>query len=214
MKKQLKLNDVETTVLLNKSQMGKTKFLSDSILVNENTIQDLTTRVTELKKEIKEMKHTYEAEKLLATQLRTEINEMEHVLKKYKVAVKDELIKKFGVETGWSFIDNMEMDIINCMIIQAKSNIDEKKEFFVAEIESLKVVIVLFNSVDVIMICYVLFQNRLRSHQELLTDVLGINTIKLTTLKSLHESITRLQLSMCIQRKNHVIIIFIRACIY
>lgn len=102
-------------------------------------MQVLTNRVAELKKEIDDIKDTFKDEKLLAKQLRTDINRMEHVLKKMKVAIKDEMIKKFKMETSWSFLDDMEMAIINCMIIQAKSNTEETKERFIKEIKLLEV---------------------------------------------------------------------------
>lgn len=135
----MKLNDVETTIVLNKSQAAKSRLLKNSILVYGNVMQVLTNRVTELKKEIDDIKDTYKDEKLLAKQLRTEINAMEHVLKKIKVAIRDEMIKKFRMETDWSFLDDMEMAIINCMIIQAKSNAEETKQRFVKEVKLLEV---------------------------------------------------------------------------
>lgn len=113
--------------------------LQNSILVYGNVMQVLTNRVTELKKEKQDIKITYKDEKLLAKQLRTEINAMEHILKKYKVAIKDEMIKKFRMEMDWRFIDDMEMAIINFMIIQAQSNVNKTKECFVKEIKSLEV---------------------------------------------------------------------------
>lgn len=133
------MNDVETTILLKKSQTTKATFFDKAILVHGNIMQDLTNRVTELKKEKKDIKEKYKEEKLHAKMLRTEINEMEHVLKKYKVAIKDEMMKKFRMETDWNFLDNMEMAIINQMIIQTKSNAEEMKEHFIKEIDSLKV---------------------------------------------------------------------------
>lgn len=119
--------------------MTKAKLLENSILVYGNIMQVLTNRVAELKKEREDIKDVYKDEKSLAKQLRTEITAMEHVLKKYKVAIKDEMIKKFRMETDWSFLDDMEMAIINYMIIQAKSNADETKERFTKEIKSLEV---------------------------------------------------------------------------
>lgn len=113
--------------------------LQSSILVYGNVMQVLTNRVTELKKEKQEIKIIYKGEKLLAKQLRTEINIMEHILKKYKVAIKDEMIKKFRMEMDWRFVDNMEMAIINYMIIQAQSNANKTKECFVKEIKLLEV---------------------------------------------------------------------------
>lgn len=102
-------------------------------------MQVLTNRVSELKKEINDIKYTYKDEKLLAKQLRTEINVMEHALKTIKVSIRDEMIKKFRMETDWSFLDDMEMSIINCMIIQAKSSAEETKERFAKEVKLLEV---------------------------------------------------------------------------
>lgn len=138
-KKQLKLNDIETTVVLNKSQMTNAKLLENSILIYGNIMQVLTNRVTELKKEREDIADTFKNEKLLSKQFRAEINMMEQLLKKYKVAIKDEMIKKFRIESNWHFIDNMEMAIINYMIIQAKSNAGDMKERFAKEEKSLEV---------------------------------------------------------------------------
>lgn len=113
--------------------------LQSSILVYGNVMQVLTNRVTELKKEKHDIKITYKSEKLLAKQLRTEINAMEHILKKYKVAIKDEMMKKFRMEMDWKFVDDMEMAIINFMIIQTQSNANKTKECFAKEIKSLEV---------------------------------------------------------------------------
>lgn len=119
--------------------MAKAKLLKNSILVHGNVMQVLMNRVTELKEERKDIKNTYKNEKLLAKQLRTEINMTEHVLKNYKVAIKDELMKKFRMETDWNFLDDMEMAIINCMIIEAKSNAEEIEERFIKEVKLLEV---------------------------------------------------------------------------
>lgn len=134
-----KLNDIEITVILNKSQMIKAKLLKSSILIHGNGLQVLTNRVTELKKEKQDIKNKYKEEIFVAKQLRTEINVMEHILKKYKTIIKDEMIKKFRMETDWSFINDMEMAIINYMIIQAQSNSEETKECFIKEVKLLEV---------------------------------------------------------------------------
>lgn len=102
-------------------------------------MQVLMNRVAELKEERKDIKKTYKNERSLAKQLRTEINMAEHILKNYKVAIKDELMKKFKMETEWSFLDDMEMAIINCMIIEAKSNAEEIEERFIKEVKCLEV---------------------------------------------------------------------------
>lgn len=124
--------------------MTKANMLNSSILVYGNVMQVLTNRVTELKKEREEIIDTYKNEKLIAKQLRAEINVMEHILKKYKVAIRDEMIKKFKIETDWNFLDDMEMAIINYMIIQAKSHTEETKENFIKEIKLLKVITILY----------------------------------------------------------------------
>lgn len=119
--------------------MTKAKLLKNSILVYGNVMQVLMSRVAELKEERKDIKKTYKNERSLAKQLRTEINMAEHVLKNYKVAIKDELMKKFSMETEWNFLDDMEMAIINCMIIEAKSNAEEIEERFIKEVKCLEV---------------------------------------------------------------------------
>lgn len=130
---------MEITIILNKSQMTKPKLLNNSILVYENVMQILTNRVTELKKEKQDIKKTWKSEKLLAKQLRKEINVLEQTLKNYKLAIKDEIMNKFRLETNWNFIDSMEMDIIKYMIIQAQSNADEMREHFIKEVKLLEV---------------------------------------------------------------------------
>jgi len=137
----LKLNDVKTTIVLNKSQMTKAKLLKSCILLYENVMQDLTNRVMELKKEEKEIIYTFKNEKVVAKQFRTEITKMENILKSYKIAIKDEMIKKFKIETDWNFLDEMEMTIINYMIIKSKSKAKDTKEHFVQEIRLLEVLI-------------------------------------------------------------------------
>lgn len=124
--------------------MMKANMLNSSILVYGNVMQVLTNRVIELKKEREEIIDTYKNEKLIAKQLRTEINVMEQVLKKYKVAIRDELLKKFKIETDWNFLDDMEMAIINYMIIQSKSQTEEMKENCNKEIKLLEVITILY----------------------------------------------------------------------
>lgn len=119
--------------------MAKAKLLKNSILVYGNVMQVLMNRVAELKEERKDIKKTYKNERSLAKQLRTEINMAEHVLKNYKIAIKDELMKKFKMETEWNFLDDMEMAIINCMVIEAKSNAEEIEERFIKEVKCLEV---------------------------------------------------------------------------
>lgn len=121
--------------------MCKAQFQNSSVLVNGNVMQVLANRVTELKKETDDIKYEYKSEKLNAKQLRTEINAMEQILKNYKVAIRDEMIKKFRIETDWSFLDDMEMAIINYMIVQAKSRPEETKERFINETKLLEVIV-------------------------------------------------------------------------
>lgn len=140
----MQLNDVKTTIVLNKSQMNKAKLLRNCILLYGNVMQDLTNRVTELKKEEKEIIYIFKNEKLVAKQFRTEITKMENILKNYKIAIKDEMIKKFKIETDWNFLDEMEITIINYMIINSKSKAKDTKEHFVQEIRLLEVCIILY----------------------------------------------------------------------
>lgn len=74
MKKQLKLNDVYTTIKLNKSQLSKAKSLKNSILLYGNVLQDLSNRALELKKEEKEIIRTLQQEKLCAKKDRSQPN--------------------------------------------------------------------------------------------------------------------------------------------
>jgi len=124
---------------LNKSQIAQDKLLKSCILLYGNVMQDLTNRVMELKKEEKEIIYTFKIEKIAAKQFRTEITKMENILKSYKIAIKDEMIKKFKIETDWNFLDEMEMTIINYMIIKSKSKAKDTKERFVREIRLLEV---------------------------------------------------------------------------
>jgi len=119
--------------------MIKAKLLESSILIHGNVLQVLTNRVAELKKEKQDIKNKYKEEISVAKQLRTEINVMEHILKKYKTTIKDEMIKKFRMETDWNFMNDMDMAIINYMIIQAQSNSEETKECFIKEVKLLEV---------------------------------------------------------------------------
>lgn len=135
----MNLNNVKTTIVLNQSQMTKAKLLKNCILLYGNVMQDLTNRVMELKKEEKEIMYTLKNEKVVAKQFCTEITKMENILKSYKIAIKDEMIKKFKIETDWNFLDEMEMTIINYMIIKSKSKAKDTKERFVREIRLLEV---------------------------------------------------------------------------
>jgi hypothetical protein len=48
------------------------------------------------------------------------------------------------------------------------------------------------------------FQNQIRAHQEMLTDLLGANTVKTITLKGVREGIQQLQQCLSVQEKNNV----------
>ncbi|XP_029344283.1 cilia- and flagella-associated protein 44 isoform X1 [Acyrthosiphon pisum] len=180
-KKQLKLNDVKTTIVLNKSQMTKAKLLKSCILLYGNVMQDLTNRVMELKKEEKEIIYTLKNEKVVAKQFRTEITKMENILKSYKIAIKDEMIKKFKIETDWNFLDEMEMTIINYMIIKSKSKAKDTKERFVREIR--------------------LLENKISCQTELIIDLLKWNTFKIKTLKDVCGNINKIRQCLMEQKK-------------
>jgi len=135
----MKLNDVYTTIVLYKSQITKAKSLKNSILLYGNVIQDLSNRAAELKKEEKEIINILKIEKLCAKKDRIEIAKMENDLKNIKIAIKDEMIKKFKTETKWSFLDQMEMTIIDYMIIKSKSEAKDSKERFIRELGILEV---------------------------------------------------------------------------
>ncbi|XP_015370377.1 PREDICTED: uveal autoantigen with coiled-coil domains and ankyrin repeats-like [Diuraphis noxia] len=168
-KKQLKLNDVYTTIVLHKSQMTKAKSLKNSILLYGNVIQDLSNRAAELKKEEKEVINNLANEKLCAKKDRIEIAKMENVLKNIKISIKDEMIKKFKTETNWKFLDEMEMTIIDYMIIKSKSESQNLKNHFIQEIRIL--------------------ENQIRSQQKTVTDLLKSNTRKNKLLKNVLENI-------------------------
>lgn len=135
----MQLNDIYTTIVLYKSQITKAKSLKSSILLYGNVVQDLTNRAAELKKEEKEIINMLKKEKLCAKKDRIEIVKMENDLKNIKIAIKDEMIKKFKTETKWSFLDEMEMTIIDYMIIKSKSEAKDSKERFIRELRILEV---------------------------------------------------------------------------
>jgi len=135
----LKLNDIYTTIVLYKSQITKAKSLKNSILLYGNVVQDLSNRAAELKKEEKEIINILKKEKLCAKKDRIEIVKMENDLKNIKIAIKDEIKKKFKTETNWSFLDEMEMTIIDYMIIKSKSEAKDSKERFNRELRILEV---------------------------------------------------------------------------
>uniref|UniRef100_A0A2S2P1G3 WD repeat-containing protein 52 n=2 Tax=Schizaphis graminum TaxID=13262 RepID=A0A2S2P1G3_SCHGA len=183
-KKQLKLNDVKTTIVLNKSQMTKAKLLKSCIVLYGNVMQDLTNRVIELKKEKKEIVYTFKNEKLVAKQFRTEITKMENILKSYKIAIKDEMIKKFKIETDWNFLDEMEMTIINYMIINSKSKAKDTKECLLREIK--------------------LLENKISSQTESIIDLLKWNTYKIKILKDVCGNINKIRQCLMDQKKINV----------
>lgn len=104
-------------------------------------MQDLKYRVTELKKETDKIETMYKKEQLKAKWSRTEITKTKLELKKYKVAIKDEIMKKFKTVANWSFIDDMERTIISYMIINANSSAADITERFTKEIKLLKVLL-------------------------------------------------------------------------
>lgn len=135
----MKLNDIYTTIVLNKSQISKAKSLKTSILLYGNVLQDLSKRTVELKKEEKDIIKTLKKEKLCAKKDRIEIAKMENVLKNIKIAIKDEMVKKFKTEIDWKILDQMEMTIINYMIINSKTNTRDTKKRFIRELKILEV---------------------------------------------------------------------------
>lgn len=119
--------------------MANGKSLKSCILIYGNVMQDLSNRVMELKKEEKELLSNINDEKLVAKQYRIEIPKMENVLKNIKIAIKDEMIKKFKTEKVWSFLDKIEITIINYMITKHTSKAKEKKEQYIQELRILEV---------------------------------------------------------------------------
>ncbi|CAH1730872.1 unnamed protein product [Aphis gossypii] len=163
-KKQLKLNDIYTTIVLNKSQISKAKSLKTSILLYGNVLQDLSKRTVELKREEKDIIKTLKKEKLCAKKDRIEIAKMENVLKNIKTAIKDEMVKKFKTEMDWKFLDQMEMTIIDYMIINSKTDARDTKKRFIHELKIL--------------------ENKIFSQQNIVTDLLKSNTLKNKILKN------------------------------
>ncbi|XP_029341420.1 cilia- and flagella-associated protein 44-like [Acyrthosiphon pisum] len=172
-KKQMKLNDVRTTIVLYKSQITKAKLLKDSILLYGNVIQDLSNRASELKKEEKEIVNILKKEKLCAKKDRIEIAKMEIDLRNIKIAIKDEMFKKFKTVTNWNFIDQMEMTIIDYMIIKSKSEAKDSKERFIRELKIL--------------------ENKIRAQQKSVTDLLKSNTRRNKLLTNVLENINKIR---------------------
>lgn len=119
--------------------MTKAKLIKNLILINGNVMQDLVNRVIELKKETEEIQKTFKKEKLKSKWSRTEVAKLKLDLKNYKVAIKDEILKKFKTIANWNFIDDMERTLINYMIICTNSNAKEITERYTKEMELLKV---------------------------------------------------------------------------
>lgn len=138
----MKLNDIETTVTLDKNQMKGAKVLSKAVLVYGNIMQTMTTRVTALEKERKGIKESYKKLMLHSKRLRIDLNFMQDTYKKCQVAIKDEMVKKFKMLLN---LDHMEMTVIKYMITKAKYNANDLKEQFNREIDVFKVTIFLTN---------------------------------------------------------------------
>lgn len=119
--------------------MAKVKLLKNAILVNNNVMQTLENRVSELKVEKKNIIYAHKDERLQARKLRVEINKMNDDVKRCKLAIKDEMVNKFGMKKSWTFIDEMEVAIINYMIVQIPVNEKEIKEPFFKNIKLLRV---------------------------------------------------------------------------
>lgn len=119
--------------------MDKVKSLENTIILSENVMEVLENRVSELKIEKKDIDNTFKEKKLHAKLLRKEINIMNEDVKNYKVAIKDEIMNKFGSRSGWKFVNDMEMAIIDYMIMKNKPIQNKTENRFVKEISLLKV---------------------------------------------------------------------------
>ncbi|XP_050529600.1 cilia- and flagella-associated protein 44 isoform X1 [Daktulosphaira vitifoliae] len=177
--KKLKLNDVETTIILNKNQMNEAKVLSKSVLLYGNIMQNITTRVSTLEKERKDVKESYKKLILHSKRLRIDLHHMEENYKKYQIAIKDVMMKKFKMLIN---LDNMEMTVIKYMITKAKYNASDLKEQFNKEIDILK--------------------EQFKKKEEFLMNVLKINTSKTITFAALQENIRQLQQDIDLQHNK------------
>lgn len=119
--------------------MAKVKVLKNAILVNGHVMETLENRVSELKIEKKNIIYAHKDERLQAKKLHIEINKINDDVKRYKLAIKDEILKKCGMRKSWKFIDEMEVAIINYMIAQVPINEKEIREPFNKNIKLLKV---------------------------------------------------------------------------
>lgn len=133
------LKSIKATVVLKLSQISNVNELEKTILIDGSVMEDLEKKIIELKKGGEKLEYQYAKEKLLAKHLRTDIILLNDVVKKYRMDIKDEIMKKFKTEKNWSFIDHMEMTIINYMIIQANSNVTITKEAYTNKNKLLKV---------------------------------------------------------------------------
>ncbi|XP_050423055.1 cilia- and flagella-associated protein 44 [Adelges cooleyi] len=177
--KKLKLNDIETTVLLTELQMTKAKLLSNSILVMANVMQNMKSRRLALEREKKEIKEKMKELMLHSRRLNIDIEYLREIYKNCHIDIKDEMITKFRMIIS---LDDMEMTIIKYMITQAKSNADELKSQFNKQIDTLK--------------------KEFRKLQEFLMNLLKINTSKTITLAALKESIQQLGQAIAVQQKK------------
>lgn len=123
--------------------------MKSSVLVSEHDIQLLKNRVSELKNEKKSIERFYNNEILLNKKLYIEKNAIESILKEYKISIKNEFKNKFGIEKDWSFLNNMEMDIINCMIIETEVNPKKIENRFTKEVKMLEVSIYCYNNCNI-----------------------------------------------------------------
>lgn len=119
--------------------MANVKLLKNAILVNNNVMQTLENRVSELKEEKLNIIYAHKDERLQAKKLRIEIKKMNEDVKICKLAIKDEILKKCEMRKSWKLIDDMEVAIINNMIIQSPFNEKETREPFIKKIKLLKV---------------------------------------------------------------------------
>lgn len=119
--------------------MANVQRLENTIIISDDVMQVLDKRVSELKIERKDIVDTFKETKLHAKRLRNEINMMNEDVKNYKVAIKDEIMKKLGLRSGWKCINDMEMAIIDYMIVKNKPIAKTTENSFVKEISLIKV---------------------------------------------------------------------------
>lgn len=73
---------------------------------------------------MKDLNDMCENEKLQALEIFAEKKKLIKVFKNLKEILKEEITKKFKTETDWSFLDDMEMAIIDFMILKYRSHLD------------------------------------------------------------------------------------------